>query len=97
MVVKLEGAWNGKRLPNWLYLAIALALFAFNAGVTWSAKEQGVKDVDVKLQQYAKDDSIQTFNLIRELDRREERRNREVNEELREIGKRVGHIARAIQ
>jgi hypothetical protein len=84
---------NGKRLP----VLIAVLVIGFNAGVTWSAKEQAVKEMQHEIREYAERDSTQTHNLISELDRREQRRNQETNLELQQMGKRLGYAIRAIQ
>lgn len=92
-MTQVWAALNGKKLP----LVIAVLVIGFNAGVTWSAREQTEKAFKRELRYQSERDSARTYNLVSELDRREQRRNQETNEELQRMGSRLGYAIRAIQ
>lgn len=78
----LKGIMNGAKLPNWVGFVLWLLSIGWMAATAYYGAQATTKAVNGRVDR---------------LEERQERRNRELNEELQAIGKKVGYIARAIE
>ena len=71
---------NGAKLPNWVYLFLAMILLGFQAGIIWAGQKSAVGDLKGEMRHVARMDSVRADKLERLIIAMDDRQRRAIRQ-----------------